>query len=195
MPTAGVGVDLVSIPRMERALERTPRLKERLFTAEERAYCDSRAHPAEHYAARFAAREAVLKALGTGFRGVGLSGVSVALDDAGRPSAVLAGRAREAAERQGVVEVEISLSHTHEVAVANAVAVTESARPPKEERPSAEQELRASFKEAREILLDLERVEPDPDPARSSCRSEHAEDLDRSSCRSERSGRDGGVSE
>lgn len=67
MALAGIGVDIVEIPRMARALERTPSMRTRLFTKEERDYCDSSARPAEHYAARFAAREAVLKALGTGF--------------------------------------------------------------------------------------------------------------------------------
>lgn len=175
METAGVGVDLVSVPRMARALERTPRLKQRLFTAEEIAYCESCARPAEHYAARFAAREAVVKALGTGFGGVGLSGVSVALDAQGRPTAVLSGRALEVAEAQGVVEVDISLSHTHEVAVANAVAVTESVRPPREDRPSPEEELRASFKDAREVLFELERVQAPAadDPSRFTGRFEN----------------------
>ena len=60
----GLGVDIVEIDRMRAALERTPRLKERLFSAEERAYCDKRSRPEVHYALRFAAKEAVLKALG-----------------------------------------------------------------------------------------------------------------------------------
>lgn len=160
MATAGVGVDMVDIARMERVLARTPRVRERVFTKEERAYCDRRARPAEHYAARFAAREAVLKALGTGFAGVGLADVSVAMDErTGAPRAVLAGAAAAEAARQGVVEVALSLSHTRDVAVANAVAVTEDARPVKEERPDPRANLAASFKEARSVLDDLERVQ------------------------------------
>ena len=65
MALAGVGVDILEIARMERALERTPRVAERAFTPEEREYCERAARPAERYAARWAAREAVLKALGT----------------------------------------------------------------------------------------------------------------------------------
>ena len=94
MALAGIGVDIVEIARMERALKRTPSFRTRLFTAEARAYCDSSARPAEHYAARFAAREAVLKALGTGFsEGIGYSDVSVTRDANGRPRALLQGRA------------------------------------------------------------------------------------------------------
>ena len=67
MATAGIGVDMLEIDRMERVLARRPNFVRRVFTEEERAYCDKCARPAEHYAARFAAREAVVKALGTGF--------------------------------------------------------------------------------------------------------------------------------
>ena len=66
---AGLGVDIVEIERMRAALERHPRMKERLFSAEERAYCDKRNRPEVHYALRFAAKEAVLKALGHRLRG------------------------------------------------------------------------------------------------------------------------------
>lgn len=78
MPLAGIGVDMVEIARMEKVLGRRPNFAKRVFTDEERAYCDRMARPAKHYAARFAAREAVLKALGTGFSGgIGFSDVSV----------------------------------------------------------------------------------------------------------------------
>ena len=67
MAMAGIGVDMLEIERMERVLARRPNFARRVFTEEERAYCEKCARPAEHYAARFAAREAVVKALGTGF--------------------------------------------------------------------------------------------------------------------------------
>lgn len=87
---AGIGVDMLEIARMERVIQRRPSFLKRVFTDEERAYCNSFARPAEHYAARFAAREAVLKALGTGFaEGVGIKDVSVRNDESGRPVAVL----------------------------------------------------------------------------------------------------------
>lgn len=160
MALAGIGVDMLEIARMRRAMERTPRFVRRVFTPEERAYCEAHAHPAEHYAARFAAREAVLKALGTGFsQGVGLSDVSVRNDASGRPLAVLRGRAAQLAREQGVREIALSLSTTHEVAVANAVAVTDDVRPQRDEGDAQARELARSFREARGLIDELERVE------------------------------------
>ena len=155
---AGIGVDMLEIARMERVMQRRPSFLTRVFTDEERAYCESRARPAEHYAARFAAREAVLKALGTGFaQGIGLKDVSVRNEESGRPVAVLSGRALEIARERGVQEIALSLSHTREVAVANAVMVTEDVRPKVEERTDPEQEMLASFKQARSVIDELER--------------------------------------
>ncbi len=159
MALVGIGVDMLEIARMEKVLERRPNFARRVFTKGERAYCDRMARPAKHYAARFAAREAVLKALGTGFsRGIGLADVSVVRNEAGQPEAVLAGRALEIAREQGVREVALSLSYTHDVAVANAVAVTDEVRPKVEERPDPKAELQASFRAARSVIDDLERV-------------------------------------
>ena len=157
---AGVGVDMLEISRMERVLERRPNFARRVFTDEERAYCDRCARPAEHYAARFAAREAVLKALGTGFSGgIGLKDVSVTRDESGRPRALLKGRAAEVAREQGVREIALSISHTHDVAVANALAVTDDVRPAPKEKDEAARALATSFKEARSVLDELERVQ------------------------------------
>lgn len=168
MAEAGIGVDIVEIPRMEEILRRTPSFATRMFTDEERAYCDAKARPAAHYACRFAAREAVLKALGTGFgEGIGRKDVSVSRNQQGRPSVVLAGRAREVADELGVVEVALSLSRTNQLAVANALAITQEARPKPKARQRDERSLIAqSFKEARAVLdeLDeLERVQVDAD--------------------------------
>lgn len=160
MALAGIGVDMVEIARMEKVLARRPNFAARVFTQEERDYCMRMARPAQHFAARFAAREAVLKALGTGFsRGIGFADVSVTRNEAGRPEAVLAGRAAEVAAELGVHEVALSLSYTHEVAVANAVAVTDEVRPKAEERPDPKAELCASFRAARSVIDELERVE------------------------------------
>ena len=159
MALAGIGVDMLEIVRMERVIGRRPSFLRRVFTDEERAYCERCARPAEHYAARFAAREAVLKALGTGFSdGVGLSDVSVANDASGRPRAVLSGRAAEVAAAQGVREIALSISYTRDVAVANAVAVTDEVRPQPDARASAEREMATSFREARSVLDELERA-------------------------------------
>lgn len=114
---SGVGIDLLEIDRMERALARHPRLAERLFTAAERSYAAARARPARHLAARFAAKEAVLKAIGTP-GGFGLREVEVV---AGEPPTVrLSGRAAAAAAAGA--QIEISLTHSRDYAAAVAVA-------------------------------------------------------------------------
>ena len=149
----GLGVDIVEIARMRDALGRRPRMKERLFSDEERAYCESRNKPEIHYAMRFAAKEAVLKALGTGFSGMRFRDVEVVRDERGKPTPRLTGRAAEVAEAAGVVEVHLSLSFTHENAVASAVAITERMRPRTDELPETpQQRLAASFKDARSLL-------------------------------------------
>lgn len=158
MAEAGIGVDIVEIPRMQEILERTPSFASRMFTEEERAYCDAASRPAAHYACRFAAREAVLKALGTGFgRGVGRLDVSVSRDQYGKPIAVLAGRAAEIARELGIVEVALSLSFTSDLAIANALAITADARPkPKESKDDDKAKIARSFREARSVLDELD---------------------------------------
>jgi holo-[acyl-carrier protein] synthase len=109
----GVGIDLIEIRRLERALERHPRLAERLFSLAERAHAADRARPGRHLAARFAAKEAVVKALGRQDPGFGLGEVEVV---AGEPPRVrLSGAAAEAAAGR---EVAISLTHSREFAAA-----------------------------------------------------------------------------
>ena len=157
MSITGLGVDIVEIERMRRALERRPAMKERIFSAGERAYCDVRNKPEIHYAMRFAAKEAVFKALGTGFSGMRFTDVEVERDERGRPVPRLSGRAAEVAEERGIVEMHLSLSFTRTNAVASAVAITEEARPrPKETPPDPAAELAASFKEARALLDEVE---------------------------------------
>jgi holo-[acyl-carrier protein] synthase len=114
-----IGVDLIEIERIERALERRPRLARRLFSEAELAFAASRARPGQHLAARFAAKEAALKALGLG--GFRLHEVEVDGGGDSPPRIVLHGSAREAARRQGV-ELELSLSHSRELAVAAVVS-------------------------------------------------------------------------
>jgi holo-[acyl-carrier protein] synthase len=109
-----VGIDLIEIERMERALERRPRLANRLFTQAELAYARERARPGRHLAARFAAKEAVIKALGQGVPPRQIEVVS------GEPPTLrLSGQAAEAA---GDAEIAISLTHSRESAAAVAVA-------------------------------------------------------------------------
>lgn len=163
MSVLGLGVDIVEIDRMKAAMIRTPRLKERIFSADERWYCEHKARPEVHYALRFAAKEAVLKALGTGFSGMRFCDVEVVREGTGRPVPRLSGRAAERAEELGVIEMHLSLSFTHTTAVASAVAITADARPPKEERIDPRAQLAADFKEARALLDDIAPRDGDAD--------------------------------
>jgi holo-[acyl-carrier protein] synthase len=109
-----VGVDLIEIERVRRALER-PRFRERCFTEAERAYCDSRANPAESYAARFAGKEAVGKALGCGVR---FTWKEVEIVGRPKPSVRLSGRTEAFAKRTGADAIDLSMTHSRELAAA-----------------------------------------------------------------------------
>lgn len=119
----GTGVDIVEVARLRRALDRHgDRLLYRLFTEAEIAYCNaSPPHRAARLAARFAAKEAALKALGLGLRQVRWTDVEVRRDAAGRPSLHLAGRLAALAAEKGATRFHLSLSHTQEYAVAQVV--------------------------------------------------------------------------
>jgi holo-[acyl-carrier protein] synthase len=119
-----VGVDLVAVDRVGRLLKNHPGAENRLFTEAERAYCRGKRRFHQHLAARVAAKEAVGKALGTGI-GASLpwKAVEVLLESSGRPYILLHGEARRWGERHGLVEMDVSLSHTEELAVAYAVAL------------------------------------------------------------------------
>jgi holo-[acyl-carrier protein] synthase len=116
---AGVGLDLLDIERFERALERRPRLRERLFTDGERGYAAGRARPGMHLAARFCAKEAVAKALG--LTGWSFRDVEVVATEAA-PLVRLSGKAARRAEELGVT-ASVSLTHTDTVAGAVALVV------------------------------------------------------------------------
>ena len=115
----GVGVDAIEIERFAAALARRPRLAKRCFTPDEAAYCASRAFPAQHFAVRFAAKEAVGKALGTGM--TRWRDVEV-VRGRGAPGVRLAGRYAARAEALRVREIVLSLTHSRTMAVAVAVA-------------------------------------------------------------------------
>jgi holo-[acyl-carrier protein] synthase len=106
---------------VRRTLARYAGFRARCFTAAEQAYCDSRPNPAQHYAARFAGKEAVGKALGFGVA-VNFAWREVEIVGRPKPSVQLSGRLRERAERLGVGEVELSMTHSKELAAAVAVA-------------------------------------------------------------------------
>ena len=104
-------------------LERTPSIRERLFTSGERAYCDERRDPVERYAARFAAKEAVLKAMGLGVGACKWVEIEVVRHDSGAPSLRLHGGAMALAEERGISRWLLTMSHTSHVAEAIAVAL------------------------------------------------------------------------
>ena len=122
MPIKGIGVDAVDIERFRLSLARTPSMRDRLFTAEELAYVAPKVDPVPSLAARFAAREAVMKALGLGLGAFGFHDVWVSRADSGEPSLVVAGRAFELAKERGVSTWHLSLTHTDLVAIAYVVA-------------------------------------------------------------------------
>ena len=122
MDIVGLGVDICEIARMERAISRHFTLRDRVFTPEEIAYCDSKARPAESYAGRFAAREATIKALG-GYRGRLWQDISVTRHPSGAPAIRLDGNAKRRADALGVTDVLITFTHEKTNAVAFAVAV------------------------------------------------------------------------
>ena len=118
-----IGIDIIGVARIREVLARTPRFRERVFTAAERAYCDSRgAVAAQHYAARFAAKEAALKALQTRWRG-GRSWQEevVASRESGAPYLVLHGPVQELFNKSGAAAAHLSLSHTTEHAIAQVI--------------------------------------------------------------------------
>lgn len=120
----GHGVDLAEVERVRRSVERFgDRFLERVFTAGERAYAGDGPRRDERLAARFAAKEAVFKALGTGWaQGVGWTDIEVVREASGRPVLSLHGKARELAETLGVRRWHLSLTHTGTMAMASVIA-------------------------------------------------------------------------
>jgi holo-[acyl-carrier protein] synthase len=121
MNPTGIGIDLVEVPRLRELLERHgQRFKERTFTAGEIAYCDACADPAMHYAARFAAKEAAAKALGTGLwaEGVVWTDIEVVREASGKPQIVLHGAAKQHAADANCL---VSLTHTRDLAMAQVI--------------------------------------------------------------------------
>ncbi len=112
-----IGVDLIEIERVRRTLERYPSFRTRCFTEAEREYCDSRPNPAQHYAARFAGKEAVGKALGYGVA-VHFAWREIEISGRPKPGVHLSGRMREWAEQVAAGRVELSMTHSKELAAA-----------------------------------------------------------------------------
>jgi holo-[acyl-carrier protein] synthase len=119
----GTGIDIAEVPRIGRSVERFgERFLQRIFTAGEIRYCDSKANRVERYAARFAAKEAAMKALGTGWNhGVRWVDCEVVRMPGGRPAMTFHGKAAEFAAKLGVRNAALSLSHTAEQAIAQVI--------------------------------------------------------------------------
>lgn len=115
----GIGIDVVEVHRLRKALEGGTALIQRVFTEEEVAYCNQRKNRFQHFSGRFAAKEAALKALGTGWRqGIRWRDVEVTAGDLGKPALKLHGRAKELFDQLGVRRALVSISHAEEYAVA-----------------------------------------------------------------------------
>jgi len=119
----GTGVDIAEVARIQDAIERFgERFLKRVFTPEEIRYCSSKANAGERFAARFAAKEAAMKAIGTGLRhGVTWQDVEVVRQLGGRPGLRLSGKAAEFAAALGCQRIHLSLSHTEEQAIAHVI--------------------------------------------------------------------------
>ena len=118
-----IGIDIIEVARIREVLLRTPRFAERVFTVAEREYCDSRGSvSAQHYAARFAAKEAALKALQTGWRGgISWQDVEIRARESGAPYLVFTGQVLEVFEKFGATKTHLSMSHTTQHAIAQVV--------------------------------------------------------------------------
>lgn len=118
-----IGIDIIEVARIREVLLRTPRFADRVFTTAEQAYCDGRgAVAAQHYAARFAAKEAALKAFQTGWRGgISWQDVEIASRESGAPYLILHGAVKELFEKSGATTAHLSIAHTSEHAIAEVV--------------------------------------------------------------------------
>jgi holo-[acyl-carrier protein] synthase len=118
-----IGIDIIEVTRVREVLQRTPRFVDRVFTAAERHYCDARgAAAAQHYAARFAAKEAALKALQTGWRnGIGWRDVEVGSRESGAPYLIFHGPVLELFEESEAIAAHLSMAHTAEHAIAEVI--------------------------------------------------------------------------
>ncbi|RPH95706.1 holo-ACP synthase [candidate division KSB1 bacterium] len=118
----GLGTDLMDVTRMEKQLQEDAGLISSLFTPAEIAYCEGKRYPAQHYAARFAAKESLFKALGTGYRdGLSWLEIEISHSNTGQPEIKLTGKVQEQAAKMGVNRVCLSMSHTRTHAAATVI--------------------------------------------------------------------------
>jgi holo-[acyl-carrier protein] synthase len=119
----GIGIDIIEIARIEKAMEKSPeRFRTRTFTDREAQYCEKKKHKFQHYAARFAAKEAAMKALGTGWqKGIGFSEIEVMNDVSGKPELLFHGKAKEIFSESGGTKAFVTLTHAKNFAAAQVI--------------------------------------------------------------------------
>jgi holo-[acyl-carrier protein] synthase len=121
----GIGTDIIEVSRIERAMERDIGFREKIFTPEEIAYCEPMRMKYIHYAARFSAKEAFLKAIGTGWRfGIRFAEIGIIHDELGKPHILATGKAQELIRELGIEKIHVSLSHLKELATAVVILET-----------------------------------------------------------------------
>jgi holo-[acyl-carrier protein] synthase len=122
----GIGIDLVEVPRIAKALSRWgDRFESRIFTEKEMNYCNSKKDRSQRLACRFAAKEALLKALGTGWRyGINWKEIEVINDELGKPSILLSGRTEEFSQQIGVKNIFLSITSTENYGAAQVILVS-----------------------------------------------------------------------
>ena len=115
----GVGTDIIEIQRIKKQIESNDGFVNKIFTKREIEYCESFKSKAQNYAVRFAAKEAFLKAIGKGWRdGLAFDQVEVVNDELGKPDIIVTGKAKEIIDALGITNIQVSLSHSHENAIA-----------------------------------------------------------------------------
>jgi len=122
----GIGTDIIEVSRIHAVMEKDIGFREKIFTSGEITYCETKKHKYENYAARFSAKEAFMKAIGTGWRfGIRFADIEVYHDEFGKPLIRLYGKAEELGKIEGISKIHVSLSHVKEIATAIVVVEKE----------------------------------------------------------------------
>jgi holo-[acyl-carrier protein] synthase len=136
---SGTGIDIIEVHRIQTVMERDIGFREKIFTSGEIIYCETKKNKYQHYAARFSAKEAFLKAIGTGWRfGIRFADIDVYHDDFGKPLIRLTGKAEELALRDGISKIHVSLSHLKEMATAVVIVEKEEVRSQEVRKPGSQ---------------------------------------------------------
>ena len=115
----GIGTDIIEVSRIHAVMEKDIGFRDKIFTSGEITYCETKRHKYENYAARFSAKEAFMKAIGTGWRfGIRFADIEVYHDEFGKPLIRLSGKAEELGKIEGISKIHVSLSHIKEIATA-----------------------------------------------------------------------------